>query len=55
MFSQTLRMWRIDLLPEAPGAAEPAAARPAPPPPAATEQRSRFENLRILPRPDDDC
>jgi hypothetical protein len=47
-------MWRIDLIPELADAPDGPVAGPAPPPPAA-DARGRFENLRILPRPDDDC
>jgi len=54
MFSQTLRMWRLDLIPETADTPERPVTRPSPPSPAVTEA-SRFENLRILPRPDDDC
>jgi hypothetical protein len=53
MFSQTLRLWRIDLFPEP---AAPSERPPVSAPSTATsaEPRSRFEHLRILPRPDDD-
>jgi hypothetical protein len=55
MFSQTLRMWRIDTIAEVTTATEsPHAARPPSPTSAPSEPRSRFDGLRILPRPDDD-